>query len=75
MPMNRFFTLNYLINSYCNGEKEVESLKVAVNNSDMETEVLGFEPSEKSIDAILKFASQYEVLKSNKAGNIELNLN
>jgi hypothetical protein len=75
MPMNRFFTLNYLVNSYCNGKKEVESLKTAVNHSDMETEVLGFEPSQKSIDAILNFASQYEVLKSDKAGSIELNLN
>ena len=36
---------------------------------------IGFEPSKSSIDAILNFASQYEVLQSHKTGNIELNLN
>jgi hypothetical protein len=35
----------------------------------------GFEPSQTSVDAILSFASQYEVLHSRNAGSIELNLN
>jgi hypothetical protein len=75
--MSKFSTLNYLINSYFNGDKKIESLKTAENDFDnvMESNVLGYEPSQKSIDAILNFASQYEVLKSKKTGNIELNLN
>lgn len=75
--MSKFSTLNYLINSYCNGKKEVESLQVDEIDFDeaMEISVMGYEPSQKSIDAILSFASQYEVLKSRKTGNIELNLN
>jgi len=35
----------------------------------------GFEPTQACIDAILSFASQFEVLKSGNVGNIELNLN
>jgi hypothetical protein len=75
--MSKFSTLNYLINSYFNGCNEVESLKTAGNDFDdvMEFDMVGYEPSQKSIDAILSFVSQYEVLKSTSTGNIELNLN
>jgi len=79
--MSKFSTLNYLINLYYNGKyngkREVESYKTAVNDfsNAMEFDVFGYEPSQKSIDAILNFASQYEVLKSKETGNIELNLN
>jgi len=67
--MSKFSTLNYLINSYYAGKKEVESCQIIVDD------LLGFEPSKNSIDSILNFASQFEVLKSVKTGNIELNLN
>jgi hypothetical protein len=76
--MSRFSTLNYLINSYYAGKKEVEVFQFNFNNSDnytMNIDLFGYEPSQISIDAILNFASQYEVLKSGKTGNIELNLN
>ena len=75
--MSRFSTLNYLINSYYAGEKEVESIQITLNDFDnaMKSDVLENEPSQKSIDAILNFAKQYEVLKSVRTGNIELNLN
>ncbi len=75
--MSKFSTLNYLINSYYNGKKEVESIKTPENdfNTVMELDMCGYEPSRKSIDAILNFASQYDVLKSKNTGNIELNLN
>lgn len=33
------------------------------------------EPKQSSIDAILRYASQYEVLESGETGTIELNLN
>lgn len=74
MPMSKFSTLNYLINSYQAGKKEVELIEF--NESyNMDFDQIGFEPSLSSIDAILRFASQYEVLELKKTGKIELNLN
>ncbi|MFY9151927.1 MAG: hypothetical protein WAO52_07935 [Prolixibacteraceae bacterium] len=75
--MSRFSTLNYLINSYHTGKKEVELFQSEEMNfkSEMNFDHFGFEPSISSVQAILNFASQYEVLKSAKSGNIELNLN
>ncbi len=74
--MSKFSTLNYLINSYYAGKRDVEILQD--NDCDefsMNLDQFGFEPSQSSIDAILSFASQLEVLKSGNVGNIELNLN
>jgi hypothetical protein len=76
--MNKFSTLNYLISSYYAGKKEVELLRLAgfaSDNYDPDFNQTGFEPSQNSIDAILNYASQFEVLKSGQTGNIELNLN
>jgi hypothetical protein len=74
--MSKFSTLNYLINSYNDGKKEVEILqKIEFEEQEMNVDEYGFEPSQGIIDAILSFASQYEVLKSGNVGNIELNLN
>jgi len=74
--MNKFSTLNYLINSYNDGKKEVEVLqKIEFEELEMDGEEYWFEPSQSIIDAILSFASQLEVLKSGNVGNIELNLN
>ena len=76
--MSKFSTLDYLINSYQAGKKEVELFQFAFENSEkctLDFDQIGFEPSKSSIDAILNFASQYEVLQSHKTGNIELNLN
>ncbi len=76
MPMSKFSTLNYLINSYNDGKKEVEILQqIEFEEQEMDVDEYGFEPSQGIIDAILSFASQYEVLKSGNVGNIELNLN
>lgn len=78
MPMSKFSTLDYLINSYQAGKKEVELFQYAFGtseNNNLDFDQIGFEPSKSSIDAILNFASQYEVLQSRKTGNIELNLN
>lgn len=76
--MSKFSTLNYLISLYYAGKREVEILRsagFASDNCDKNDNQIGFEPSQNSIDAILNFASQYEVLKSVKTGNVELNLN
>lgn len=74
--MSKFSTLNYLINSYYAGKKEVEILHSNdYEEFEMDFNQFGYEPSQSSIDAILNFASQLEVLKSGNVGNIELNLN
>jgi len=78
MPMSKLFTLNYLISSYQAGKREVELFQhdvVDFENCNLDLNQIGFEPSLSSIDAILSFASQYEVLESQKTGKIELNLN
>jgi hypothetical protein len=75
MPMSKFSTLNYLINSYQAGKKEVELFQFNDENYNLDIDQIGFEPSTSSIDAILNFASQYDVLYSGKIGQIELNLN
>jgi hypothetical protein len=79
MPMNRIFTLNYLINSYKAGVVEAK-LYSEYPAEDCEESILKkdyneYEPSQRSIDAILNFASQYEVIPSRSTGPVELNLN
>lgn len=76
--MSKLSTLNFLVNSYDAGKKEVEILRCVGCPSylfDTSSELDKFEPSQSSIDAILNFASQYEVVNSRSTGNIELNLN
>jgi len=78
MPMNKFFTLNYLISSYRAGKGKIRSFQSPSNDygdCTLDINHIGFEPSQSSMDAILSFASQYEVLHSEKTGSIELNLN
>jgi len=78
MPMSKFSTLNYLISSYNAGSKEFELFQFPAGNSkdySFDLDQIEFEPSAKSIDAILIFASQYEVLQSKTTGDIELSLN
>lgn len=77
--MNKNFTFNYLINSYKSGIAEVK-LYNYYPAGECEESILKinhpeFEPSQRSIDAILNFASQYEVIQSDYTGDVELNLN
>ncbi len=76
--MSKPSTLNFLANSYYAGKKEVNIFHYhgfSSDNSGSNPDLSFFEPSQDSIDKILNFASQYEVLNSRKTGNIELNLN
>lgn len=75
LPMSKFSTLNFLINSYNSENKDLRFLTTDLSVALFENELFEMEPPKKSIDAILSFAAQYEVLKSENAGNIELNLN
>lgn len=76
--MSKLSTLNYLVNSYYAGKKEVSFHQLngfASENFETDTDRIEFEPSQSCIDAILNFASQCGVIKSTNTGNIELNLN
>ena len=76
--MNKLFTLNYLINSYKSGQVEMNMLQFPVidfEDSIMHMNFVELEPKQSTVDAILRYASQYEVIESDQAGKIELNLN
>jgi hypothetical protein len=73
--MSKLSTLNFLINSYQTGIKEVEILQYNIHERTACDDQVGFEPAQSSIDVILNFASQYEVIKTKGTGNVELNLN
>lgn len=78
MPMSKLFTLNYLIHSYKSGQVEAKLLQFPVEDfeeSIMNVKCNELEPKQSSIDAILSYVSQYDVLESEQTGNIELNLN
>ncbi len=76
MPM-RNSTLHYFVNNF---HPESESFLLNLVNDFPEnklakmdnTEIL---PSERTIENILNFARSYEVLKTEKAGYVEMNLN
>lgn len=72
--MNKFSTLSYLINSYHDGKKEVETLQ-KIEFEELEMDEYGFEPSQGCVDTILSYALQLDVVKSGSVGYIELNLN
>lgn len=77
-PMSKLFTLNYLINSYKSGQVEMKMLQYPVEDFEdgiPDINHIELEPKQSSIDAILRYASQYEVLESGETGTIELNLN
>jgi len=73
--MSKLSTLNFLINSYYAGKKDIAIFQINLPEIFAEKDLFEMEPSKKSIDAILNFAAQYDVLKSERTGNIELNLN
>lgn len=78
MPMSKLFTLNYLIHSYKSGQVEAKMLQYPVEDFEeciMDVNWSELEPKQSSIDAILRYASQYDVLASEQTGDIELNLN
>lgn len=78
MPMRKISTLNYLINSYQAGKRNVDCTYLSAFNNEKNQELKATEenvPSQSCIDAILSFAAQYDVLNSQRTGSIELNLN
>lgn len=72
--MRNISTLIYFVNNFqdetnfnskVDFENEIENYLTAMDS----------EPSESSVKSILEFARSYEVLKTQKTGYVELNLN
>jgi hypothetical protein len=77
LPMRKLSTLRYAISSYDVNKKQIERIIQLSDyeNYDLDFEEFGYEPPQSCVDAILNFASQFDVLKSGNVGTIELNLN
>jgi len=72
MPMRRNSTLIYVVNYFQPGKSELKKGIKSINNeTSMELKM----PSEKSIENILNFARVYEVLETERAGQVEMILN
>lgn len=75
MPMRKISTLIYLVNSFQSESNQVNLVEASIN-SFLETAPMEDEmPSKRSIENILNFARSYEVLETENAGYVEMNLN
>ena len=72
--MRNYSTLVYLVNNFREemNSKDTFELDEGVENSFTS---MDFEPSKRSIQSILDFASSYEVLETENTGYVDLNLN
>ena len=79
LPMSKFFTLSFILNAYRPGQKKTtQKLQSDSFDDEVYLQLLdenGFEPSKRSVDAVLNFARQYEVYESETTGSIELSMN
>ena len=66
--------LSYLINDFETGADNFE-LDAETEELLMSLDIEDFSPKKKTLDNILNFARSFEVLTSENAGTIELNLN
>ena len=76
--MEKNSTLFYFINTYHNEKISLGKLDLGGEKQDVkkrESKQHLFEPSTKSVNAILNFSKSYDVLFSEVAGCIELNKN
>lgn len=75
MPMRKISTLIYFVNSFQSESDQVNLVEAGIN-SFLETAPMEDEmPSDRSIENILNFARSYEVLETENAGYVEMNLN
>lgn len=72
--MRDYSTLIYFVTNFQNDLNSTGTEKV---DSDFEDSLTtrGFEPSERSVKNILDFARSYDVLETETAGYVEMNLN
>jgi hypothetical protein len=77
MPMRNSSTLIYFVNSFQSESESnhVNLVETRINRFLETTPVADKTPSERSIENILNFARSYEVLETESAGYVEMNLN
>ncbi len=75
--MRNISTLTYLIKKYYPAEEPKQELILGqgLDKELIEMDCEEFSPSEKSVKNILGFAASYDVMESENAGLIEMNLN
>ena len=75
VPMRNYSTLIYFVNSFQSESNQVNLVEAVINSFLATTPVADKTPSERSIENILNFARSYEVLETENAGYMEMNLN
>lgn len=75
MPMRNYSTLIYFVNSFQSESNQVNLVEAGINSFLKTAPMEDKMPSERSIENILNFARSYEVLETESAGYVEMNLN
>jgi 5,10-methylenetetrahydrofolate reductase len=76
MPMkNRSTFIFFVKNFFARSESDFKSMNRSSENSLAGMEKTGVSPSKKSIQRILDFAHAYDVVETETAGQVEMNLN
>jgi len=75
VPMRNYSTLIYFVNSFQSKSNQVNLVEAGINSFLATTPVADKTPSVRSIENILNFARSYEVLETENAGYVEMNLN
>jgi|WetSurMetagenome_2_1015567.scaffolds.fasta_scaffold205353_1 hypothetical protein len=72
--MRNYSTLNSLINKF---DQDAENFELDAETEELliSMDIEDFMPQQSSVNNILNFARSFEVLESNIAGMIEMNLN
>jgi hypothetical protein len=73
--MRNYSTLIYFVNSFQSESNQVNLVEAGINSFLETTPMEDKMPSERSIENILNFARSYEVIETENAGNVEMNLN
>jgi len=73
--MRNYSTLIYFVNSFQSESNQVNLVEAGINSFLATTPMADKTPSERSIENILNFARSYEVLETESAGYVEMNLN
>ena len=75
MPMRNYSTLIYFVNNFQSDLNTTKTVESRFENSLTKMVFAETLPSEQSIENILNFALSYEVLETENAGYVEMNLN
>jgi len=73
--MRNYSTLIYFVNSFQSESNQVNLVEAGINRFLATAPMADKTPSDRSIENILNFARSYEVLETENAGYVEMNLN